>query len=334
MEEKDVIENSGVSKSKLESYEARNLIHVAINGNNEKEYNQEDLRLISIIKQLEGYELSLDEIEMIFYNQRTLQDSLSFKSDKVQKKVRQQKDNIERLSKNINRRIALITINDITSDQSHEIYVNFKNDQVIIHDNYDLKHRDIIELSYRDIQKVKLSMCTRARSRSINNLNFVFVGVSSNNTMSSYSGYGLASDYHIDFDIYTKDSIFKYESMSIKDISKVMLLIKENNVVLEDPMNIVDFFIDNTSEYALDTALKAFFNKNAKKYNLDRPRSVEISNQVKSVKKEMTDYATSKNQPDNNKLKYLFKNHKKGLLIGCLEIVFIASIFYFIITGM
>ena len=134
-----------------------------------------------------------------------------------------------------------------------------KVDRVLYHENYKFvlktKNKDLIEeILYQDIDKVKLSMCTRIIA-------------------SSGIGGGLRTIAHIDMDIIQKNgSISLYEVVRPDSMDMIFSLLHDKKITIEDPIGIEAIYkkIDGVS--ARSKYLTGNFGKYARKFKLDHPR--------------------------------------------------------------
>lgn len=292
MKTHDVEQLYDITKRTLTYYEEEGLIKPTRDANGYHNYNQEDLRLLEIILKLRTYDLSINEIKQIFNKEISLQSALKSKQNQIQESIKQQYNIISSIEKNLERRKA-----SITYQRSHldtEVAVCFKDDSIEIDDIYNNVIDKKISLDYNNIIEIKLSICTRIYSRHISDGSSSITGVEDTYKANNGNVPGLVTVYYVDFDIITNEANYQYESTSLRDMDKIMQLIRDKQVNVDDPLDLITFFIENNDNVRLETLLLQNLKKWSKIIDIDNPRSIEVQNQTKYVKKNLDSFVNPK----------------------------------------
>ncbi|MGN1183452.1 MAG: hypothetical protein ACI4SR_10635 [Faecalibacillus sp.] len=122
-----------------------------------------------------------------------------------------------------------------------------KQDHLEFHSPY----YDHIQIQYKDIDRFVLKMATR------------------------YHLWGVFSEFrfYLDFDIYVKDQIHKFEVQNMKTSDDVIAFLKTIPIEIEDPIGTFDIFEKHPYLLERTRYLQANFKKIAKQYHLEYPRS-------------------------------------------------------------
>lgn len=280
MNTQEILNMYGVSSTRLEQFIDAGLIKPLSDGFGNCYYSQEDLRLLEIIVWLSKCDLSIDEIKLVFNKQISLFQLLETKGKKVSS------DKIEKIERNLLRRKAAfeyLTVDDSVIDEN---YVCFKKNELIIKDVYNFEKT--IKLPYQEINELKFSICTRAYTDSIfdNRNSLGKVG----------SGKGLRTYCFVDLDVITASQELFFESISIENMHDIMMLIKEQNILVTDSLGLVSFFVENTDKYKFNKVLANNIRSWTKTCGIDNPRSVEVVSQMRQIRNSVNidDYKATK----------------------------------------
>lgn len=298
MKTHDVEQLYGVTKRTLAYYEEKELIKPLRDDNGYRNYNQEDLRILNMIITLRNYNLSINEIKLVLDEELSLQECLESKQETIKKEIKQQQDIINKIQKNLVRRKAEFTCIKNTSDLK-EVSVCFEENKIIISDIYNNFFKEDISINYDDVIELGLSICTRVYSRHLSDGQTSMVGVVDAYKTNNGNIPGLITVFFVDFDIKTSGYTYKYESTSIKNMKKIMGIIKDKNIVSNDPLKLVEFFSDYGDDPKLETILLQKIKLWSKIIDIDNPRSIEIKNQAKYVKENLESFV----QPAASKIK-------------------------------
>lgn len=226
----------GISKEALRYYEKEGLIKPTRDNNNYRNYNEEDLRLLKVILLLRSLEVSIDEIKLILNNQLSLSECLKTKKDYIQDDIKNKQDIIQKIDKNLSRKKAYFGYKTIPAEYTNELYLCFCSNKIIIHDPYDITLNEYKEYSYNQIHQMNISLCTRAYNQNISQDNKLKMP-------EYYLTFGLATLCFIDLDFETDDNHYHFESTSLNHMKDIFMQIKQNSIVIHDPLGLIDIFI-------------------------------------------------------------------------------------------
>lgn len=276
MQTKEVQQLLGIHKETLRFYEKEGLIKPSRNENDYRNYSDEDIRILRMILFLRSLEISLDEIKLILSGQIMLRDVLEVKKDFVEDEIQEKKNTLEKISRTLMRKKASFEFLEVQEKVNEENYVCFANQEIIIQDLYCQEFEGIKKYLYEDVKKIKLYICTRSyyASRTDGQIGY----------LRDRPHIGVPAHFFIDIDIYTKDNIYQFESTSIKNMNHIFELLKSKDVVIEDPLNLMNFFIEKQDkvvdlQLSLITALKTW----QKDYPIDNPRSIDVLSNVSQI---------------------------------------------------
>lgn len=268
----------GISKAALRYYEKEKLIKPVRDSNGYRNYSEEDIRLLKIILLLRSLEISIDEIKLILNNELSLNECLKTKKDYIQNDIKNKQELIQKIDKNLSRKKAYFGYNTIEKEQTNEVYICFQENQCVIHNPYDIQYNDYKEYSYQQIYQINISLCTRAYHQNISQDGKLKMP-------QYYLSYGLATLCFIDLDIKTEDNYYQFESTSLNHIKDIFNHIQQKDIIIHDPLGLINIFNQNTDEDALRKVLFSHLKKWQKDYKIDNPRSIEINNQLEQFQK-------------------------------------------------
>lgn len=306
MKTHDVEQLYGVTKRTLAYYEEKELIKPLRDANGYRNYNQEDLRILDMIITLRNYDLSINEIKLVLGEELSLQECLESKQESIKKEIKKQQEIINKIQKNLARRKAEITYTK-NINNLNEVRVCFKENKIIISDIYNNFFKEDILINYDDVLELGLSVCTRVYSRHLSDGQTSIIGVEDAYKTNNGNIPGLVTVFFVDFDIKTNGYTYKYESTSIKNMKKIMGIIKDKNIVINDPLKLVEFFIEYGDDPKLETILLQKIKLWSKIIDIDNPRSIEVKNQAKYVKDNLESFV----QPNAGKIRFT----KNGIYI-------------------
>ena len=313
MKTKEIEKLLGITKDTLRFYEREGLIKPLRDKNGYRNYSQEDIRILKIILFYRTMEISIDDIKLLLNGEVSIQDILQYKSKQLENEIDQKRKTIDMISQTLKRKKAYFGYLSIPENHKNEISVCFKENECLIYDYY--TYNKYKELLYKDIDTIKLSICTRVSSPVIRNHKIA--------TIERYST-GLPTYFYIDLDIKINDTVYQYESLSLENMNNIStLLLKQNNV--DDPLDLLSIFQVNTDIYNIHKILLSHLKDWENKFHIDNPREYEIENQVKAISTII--------RKKNTKLKDMISDEKmlliKRQIIGFI-IVAIFTLFWFI----
>lgn len=241
----------GVTKQTLIYYEKEGLVVPSRNENNYRDYSTNDVETLKLILLLRSMEITIDEIKLIMNNKLSIRDALDRKQEFIEKsKIKL--DNIDEKIKNYIKR--------------HQVEVFFDNK---VSDNYEtvVISDDVIsfndtKINCHDINRIDVSMC------------------------SSLGGFGTyyiyILNYYIDLDICSSEDTYSFQIMNNSVINELFEYFKSNNLVINDPMKLVEAYRDYDM-VSLNKYLDRHFKQWAKEYNLDNPRDNFLTSQKESL---------------------------------------------------
>lgn len=181
----------------------------------------------------------------------------------------------------LDRKKAYFGFLDVPEKYKNEICVCFKENDITIYDYYQTLND--LTFSYDEIEKIKLSLCTRISSQSLKDSKITSVAI---------NRIGLPTYFYIDLDLSISGIVYRYESVSLDHMDQIMARLSPLWQV-EDPLGLIEIFQKNTSSAQLEKVLMSHLKSWQKEFHIDNPRSFEIIPQVKRVtadiKKEGTD---------------------------------------------
>ena len=204
MKTKEVEKLLGITKDTLRFYEKEGLIRPLRDKNGYRNYSQEDIRILKIILFYRTMEISIDDIELLLDGKVSIQDILQSKYRKLENEIEQKRKTIDMISQTLKRKKAYFGYLSIPENYQNEISVCFKENECVLDDYY--AYHNHKTLLYKDIDLIKLSICTRVSSAVIRNDKIA--------TIERFST-GLPTYFYIDLDIKINNTVYQYESLSL-----------------------------------------------------------------------------------------------------------------------
>lgn len=327
MKTKEVEEQLGITKDALRYYEKENLIKPSRDSNGYRNYSQEDIRILKNIMMFRLFNLSIDEIKMIFNNEASLNECLLNKKQDFQNEIKERQKTIELIDKNLMRKKAYFGYLEIPKTMQEEVFILFKTNEVIMTQSFG-EETSYIKYKYQDIAKIHFSLCSRTYLPALNNKGYRF--------FQERPHVGLLSRYYVDLDLYTKKGQYLFESISLDNIKEIFTVLTANNVIIEDPLGLKEVFNQYQNIFDLDKYFDGHIRKWQKMYQLDNPRGTDIYDQIDQFHNYINE------QSQNNKTGLLFYLHslqdsgvpKPIILIILLFTIGWPIIFIFIIFAM
>lgn len=293
MKTNEVCDQLNMTKKAIYYYEECGLIFPKRNNNDYRDYSARDIQCLRFIQTLRNMDISIDEIKEIFNNKISLIDCLENKKEKINQQI----DNLLEISLDIEdllQRKSIYFIYKEIKENKKGMNIFFysqnnieyeKEDYLLFHDHEIIyKHKNETEkFTYEDIQKVKISMCSRLQNTGQSILHF---GQPIYTFGNSYGGPYMF--YYLDLDIYIHNMFYKFESRSLDDIDKIIQLLYDKIPNIDDQINLYDFFNKYKTKEEQYKKINIHFKDWAKKYQLDNPRKIDehqIQNYIKQLKR-------------------------------------------------
>ena len=185
-------------------------------------------------------DVTIEEIKQIINKQKSIRDVLENKKDLI-KQRRLDLDHIdEKINNYIKRKKVKITVDNVLDYGT--IY-----DRLYFYKDF-LQYVQT-EIKYSDVKCFKLSM-----SSSIGLMRFMEVFM----------------NYYVDLDVITQYDTYSFQIMNNEVVYQMMERIKD--YPLEDPLGLVDIYLNKRDMVQLNQYINRHFRKWAKEYHLDNPR--------------------------------------------------------------
>ena len=258
-----------VTKKTLIYYENEGLVKPARDSNNYRNYSQEDISRIKFILLLREMDVNIEEIKQIINEKKSIRDILESKKDMIKKQHLDLEHIDEKINNYIKRRKVKIAVDHVLDYGT--IY-----DCLYFYKDY-LQYGQI-NIKYSDVKCFKLSM-----SSEIGLMKVLVVHM----------------NYYVDLDIVTQHDTYSFQIMNNEVVYQMMEKIKDYSV--EDPLGLVDIYLNKRDMVQLNQYINRHFRKWAKEYHLDNPRE-DITQKLKSNM-----FLKSKWVKYNNKIKMHIK---------------------------
>lgn len=185
-------------------------------------------------------DVTIEEIKQIINKQKSIRDVLENKKDLI-KQRRLDLDHIdEKINNYIKRKKVKIAVDNVLDYGT--IY-----DRLYFYKDF-LQYVQT-EIKYSDVKCFKLSM-----SSSIGLMRFMEVFM----------------NYYVDLDVITQYDTYSFQIMNNEVVYQMMERIKD--YPLEDPLGLVDIYLNKRDMVQLNQYINRHFRKWAKEYHLDNPR--------------------------------------------------------------
>ena len=238
-----------VTKKTLIYYENEGLVKPARDSNNYRNYSQEDISRIKFILLLREMDVNIEEIKQIINEKKSIRDILESKKDMIKKQHLDLEHIDEKINNYIKRRKVKIAVDHVLDYGT--IY-----DRLYFYKDY-LQYGQT-KIKYSDVKYFKLSM-----SSSIGYMKFMEVHM----------------NYYVDLDIVKQHDTYSFQIMNNEVVYQMMEKIKDYSV--EDPLGLVDIYLNKRDMVQLNQYINRHFRKWAKEYHLDNPRE-DITQKLKS----------------------------------------------------
>ena len=236
----EVEEMLSITKKTLIYYENEGLVKPARDGNNYRNYSQEDVSKIKFILLLREMDVTIEEIKQIINDKKSIRDVLENKKDMIKKQHLDLENIDERINNYIKRRKVKIAVDHVLDYGT--IY-----DRLYFYKDY-LQYAQT-KINYNDVKCFKLSM-----SSSIGLMRVLVAHM----------------NYYVDLDVVTQHDTYSFQIMNNEVVYQMMERIKDYEV--EDPLGLVDIYLNKRDMVQLNQYINRHFRKWAKEYHLDNPR--------------------------------------------------------------
>lgn len=245
----EVEEMLDITKKMLIYYENEGLVKPLRDNNNYRCYNQDDVSKIKFILLLREMDVTIEEIKQIINKKKSIRDVLENKKDLIKQRQLDLDHIDEKINNYIKRKKVKIAVDNVLDYGT--IY-----DRLYFYKDF-LQYFQT-EIKYSDVKCFKLSM-----SSSIGYMKFMEVHM----------------NYYVDLDIVTQHDTYSFQIMNNEVVYQMMEKIKDYSV--EDPLGLVDIYLNKRDMVQLNQYINRHFRKWAKEYHLDNPRE-DITQKLKS----------------------------------------------------
>ena len=236
----EVEEMLDITKKTLISHETEGLVKTSRDNNNKRCYNQDDISKIKFILLLREMDVTIEEIKQIINKQKSIRDVLENKKDLIKQRQLDLDHIDEKINNYIKRKKVKIAVDNVLDYGT--IY-----DRLYFYKDF-LQYVQT-EIKYSDVKCFKLSM-----SSSIGLMRFMEVFM----------------NYYVDLDVITQYDTYSFQIMNNEVVYQMMERIKD--YPLEDPLGLVDIYLNKRDMVQLNKYINRHFRKWAKEYHLDNPR--------------------------------------------------------------
>ena len=244
----EVEEMLDITKKTLIYYENEGLVK-PLRDNNYRCYNQDDVSKIKFILLLREMDVTIEEIKQIINKKKSIRDVLENKKDLIKQRQLDLDHIDEKINNYIKRKKVKIAVDNVLDYGT--IY-----DRLYFYKDF-LQYFQT-EIKYSDVKCFKLSM-----SSSIGYMKFMEVHM----------------NYYVDLDVITQYDTYSFQIMNNEVVYQMMERIK--NYPIEDPLGLVDIYLNKRDMVQLNSYINRHFRKWAKEYHLDNPRE-DITQKLKS----------------------------------------------------
>ena len=229
-----------VTKKTLIYYENEGLVKPLRDNNNYRCYNQDDVSKIKFILLLREMDVAIEEIKQIINKKKSIRDVLENKKDLIKQRQLDLDHIDEKINNYIKRKKVKIAVdNDLDYGTIYDRLYFYK----------DYLQYDQTKIKYSDVKCFKLSM-----SSSIGLMRVLVAYM----------------NYYVDLDVVTKQDTYSFQIMNNEVVYQMMERIKV--YPLEDPLGLVDIYLNKRDMVQLNQYINRHFKKWAKEYHLDNPR--------------------------------------------------------------
>lgn len=235
----------GIPKQTLLYYEKEGLITVARDDNNYRNYSQNNIEILKLIKLLREMEISIDEIKLILDNKLSIREALEKKKEFIE----HNKIELDNIDQKIN---DYIKRNRVKVSFNNQSITNWVDKETLFCNQRSIDYNGI-KIMIDEIKEIDLSMCSELRP-----LDIIRVYL----------------NYYVDIDIRTSYDTYSFQILNNDSIVMLFKYFKKNNLKINDPLDLVTLY-QNKDAVALNKYLDIHFKKWAKKYHLDNPRNTD-----------------------------------------------------------
>ena len=236
----EVEEMLDITKKTLIYYENEGLVKPLRDNNNYRCYNQDDVSKIKFILLLREMDVTIEEIKQIINKKKSIRDVLENKKDLIKQRQLDLDHIDEKINNYIKRRKVKIAVDHVLDYGT--IY-----DRLYFYKDY-LQYGQT-KINYSDVKYFKLSM-----SSSIGLMRVLVAHM----------------NYYVDLDVVTQHDTYSFQIMNNEVVYQMMERIKA--YPLEDPLGLVDIYLNKRDMVQLNKYINRHFRKWAKEYHLDNPR--------------------------------------------------------------
>ena len=236
----EVEEMLDITKKTLIYYENEGLVKPLRDNNNYRCYNQDDASKIKFILLLREMDCTIEEIKQIINKKKSIRDVLENKKDLIKQRQLDLDHIDEKINNYIKRKKVKIAVDHVLDYGT--IY-----DRLYFYKDF-LQYFQI-EIKYSDVKCFKLSM-----SSEIGLMKVLVVHM----------------NYYVDLDIVTQHDTYSFQIMNNEVVYQMMERIKA--YPLEDPLGLVDSYLNKRDMVQLNQYINRHFRKWAKEYHLDNSR--------------------------------------------------------------
>lgn len=254
MTTKEVEQLLGLSKQTLIYYEKAGFVKPARDSNNYRNYSDKDIEILKYIISLRAIDLSIEDIKLIFEGRLSLRKAIDAKKDYIENEKKEINKIENRIKQMITRRKVKISFHNLMLNQWLKENTLFFNDDHI-------KCDDII-IDFLRIQLIEISMCSYMNGMSFN-------------------PHAYNTEYHVDLDIHCTNDTYSFEVVCNTGILEMFQYFDEHSLNVHDPLGLKQIYKDKRDAFELVRYFDYNFKKMAKTYNLDNPREIKMTKDIK-----------------------------------------------------
>lgn len=276
MKTKELQQLLGITKETLRYYEREGIVVASRDENGYRNYNENDLTILKIVLLLRSMEVSIDEIKLILQQKLSMYECLQNKKQFIESEIKNKELVLNKINESIARKKAHYIL-DTSLITGQEIYLCFTNDALIIHDPNTLQEIEQ-KISYQDITKIKVSLCSREYlpyGESYGEVGF---------PLPIAQGYGFSYHYFVDLDIEINHNTLLFESTGLQDMVTILTRLQEAKIPVEDPLQLLLVFTSHPDELSLTKYFDNHCKKWHQQFGIDHPRGNELETLVKKFK--------------------------------------------------
>lgn len=263
MKTKELEVQLGVTKQALIYYEKEGLIKPKRDANNYRNYSEEDVEIIKLILFLRSLEITIDEIKLILKEELSIREVLKTKRANIEKTLVELNDIEEIIKTHVKRKKVAVSIDGVEDKKEYDNY-----DKLIFQKDCIVYKNIIIKLN--TIKEIKVTMFSYSLNLTDKKALGGFI------LARGYGGYAVGLGgmlkYGIDLDIQTNRDVYSFSVDNSGSYHEMMKYFKDQKIPINDPLNIVDLYINKTDSVYIEKYLQKHFAKWAKDYGLDNPR--------------------------------------------------------------